>query len=49
MEKLTSQQVDFFETFGYLVLPGLLAEGIAWITSEFEAVFTDRNLVHDAT
>jgi hypothetical protein len=49
MEKLTTQQVDFFETFGYLVLPGLLSEDIDWITQEFEAVFTDRGLVHDHT
>ena len=47
VDKLTAQQVDFFETFGYLVLPRLLAEDIGWITKEFEAVFTDRNLVHD--
>lgn len=47
MEKLSSQQVGFFETFGYLVLPGLVADDIDWITQEFEAVFTDRGLVHD--
>lgn len=41
--------MDFFETFGYIVLPGLLAEEIGWITDEFEAVFTDRGLVHDPT
>lgn len=49
MEKLTSQQVDFFDTFGYIVLPGLLANEIGWIIDEFTAVFTDRNLVHDPT
>lgn len=47
MEKLSTQQVDFFETFGFLVLPGLLTDEIEWITKEFEAVFTDRGLVHD--
>jgi phytanoyl-CoA dioxygenase PhyH len=47
VEKLTAQSIEFFETFGYLVLPGLLAEDIGWITREFEAVFTDRGLVHD--
>jgi len=47
VDKLTPQQVDFFETFGYLVLPGLLADEIGWIAAEFAAVFTDRNLVHD--
>ena len=49
MDKLTDQQVEFFDTFGYLVMPGLLAYDIGWITSEFEAVFTDRNLIHDPT
>ncbi len=49
METLTSQQIDFFETFGYLVLPGRIKEDIGWISREFEAVFTDRGLVHDHT
>jgi len=49
VDKLSAQQVDFFDTFGYLVLPGLLAGEIGWITEEFEAVFTDRGLVHDPT
>lgn len=47
MDKLTAQQVEFFETFGYLVLPGLLAQEIDWITHEFESVFTDKGVVHD--
>jgi ectoine hydroxylase-related dioxygenase (phytanoyl-CoA dioxygenase family) len=47
MVKLSQEQVRFFETFGYLVLPGLLFDDIEWITQEFEAVFTDRGLVHD--
>lgn len=47
--KLTQEQINFFETFGYLVLPGLLADDIDWITSEFEAVFRDRQVVHDGT
>ena len=46
---ITSQQKHFFETFGYLVLPGLLKEEIGWITEEFEAVFRDRCVVHDGT
>jgi ectoine hydroxylase-related dioxygenase (phytanoyl-CoA dioxygenase family) len=49
MTKLTPQQINFFETFGYLVLPGLMADSIDWITAEFEAVFTDRGIVHDGT
>src|SRR4051794_31062304 len=47
--KLTEEQIHFFDTFGYLVLPGLLADDIGWITEEFEAVFRDRNVVHDGT
>ena len=43
------QQKNFFETFGYLVLPGLLQNEINWITDEFEAVFRDRGVVHDGT
>lgn len=30
-----------------MVLPGLLAGDIGWITDEFEAVFQDRGVVHD--
>jgi hypothetical protein len=46
---LTEEQKRFFDTFGYLVLPGLLTEEIAWITEEFEAVFRGRGVVHDGT
>lgn len=49
MQLLTSQQVHFFNTFGYLVLPGLLTDSIREITDEFEAVFRDRGIVHDPT
>jgi hypothetical protein len=47
--ELSQQQRNFFETFGYLVLPGLLSEEINWITEEFEAVFLGRGVVHDGT
>lgn len=47
--ELTQQQQQFFETFGYLVLPRLLAPDIGWITEEFEAVFQDRGVQHDGT
>jgi hypothetical protein len=47
--EITAQQQRFFETFGYLVLPGLLADEIEWITDEFEAVFRDRGVAHDGT
>jgi hypothetical protein len=45
--KLTQGQKAFFETFGYLHLPGLLADRIDWITDEFEAVWRDRGVTHD--
>ncbi len=41
------QRKQFFDTFGYLVLPGLLQEEISRITQEFEAVFQDRHVTHD--
>jgi hypothetical protein len=47
--ELTGPQKQFFETFGYLVLPGLLRDDIGWITDEFEAVFAQRNVEHDGT
>jgi len=47
--ELSQQQRDFFETFGYLVLPGLVSEEVGWITEEFEAVFTQRGVVHDGS
>jgi ectoine hydroxylase-related dioxygenase (phytanoyl-CoA dioxygenase family) len=47
--QLTEQQKQFFETFGYIVLPGLLADDIQWITEEFEEVFRGRGVVHDGT
>jgi hypothetical protein len=49
MQLLTEQQKQFFETFGYIVMPGLLADDVNWITEEFEAVFRDRGMVHDGT
>jgi hypothetical protein len=46
---ITAQQKHFFETFGYLVLPGLVKAEIGWIGEEFEAVFRDRGIVHDGS
>jgi hypothetical protein len=46
---LTEGQVRFFDTFGFLVLPQLVADEIGEITAEFEAVFQDRGAVHDGT
>lgn len=44
-----AQQRDFFETFGFLKLPGLLQPEIATIIAEFEAVFPQLGLRHDGT
>src|SRR5436309_5329919 len=49
MESLSPQQKHLFETFGFLVLPELLADDIGWITEEFEAAFRERGVVHDGT
>jgi hypothetical protein len=38
---LTPQQVHFFETFGFLRLPGLFADDIHELIAAFEAVFAD--------
>lgn len=43
------QQRAFFESFGFLKLPGLLRPEIDSITSEFEAVFPELGLEHDGT
>ena len=37
--KLTDQQLHFFQTFGYLSFPGLMADRCAEIINEFEAVW----------
>lgn len=37
--QLTSQQLAFFDTFGFLAFPGLLADRIDKVIAEFEAVF----------
>ena len=36
--RLTSQQLRFFEVFGYLAFPGLLADCIEELQDEFEAI-----------
>ena len=45
--RLTPQQMSFFETFGYIVLPGLIKDDIDWITDAFEQVFRERQVNHD--
>jgi hypothetical protein len=46
---LTQQQIHFFETFGYLVFRGLMADRIDEITREFEAVWAARGGGHHGT
>lgn len=46
---LTPEQMRFFDTFGYIVMPGMVRAGIDEIIAEFEAVFVDRNVQHDGT
>ncbi len=47
--ELTQEQKNFYNTFGYLVMPGLVRDSVDWISSEFEAVFTDRGVQHDGS
>ncbi len=46
---LTEQQRAFFETFGYLVLPGMVKEDIGWIVEGFEEIFAQLPEKHDGT
>ena len=45
--KLTEQQISFFHTFGYLSVPGLMADRIEEIDREFEAVWSERGGGHN--
>src|SRR6478672_628949 len=44
---LTNQQLAFFETFGFLAFPGLLADRIQQITDEFEAIWAANGGGHN--
>jgi hypothetical protein len=44
-----AQQKSFFETFGFLKLPGLLRDEVAQIIADFEAVFPQLGLKHDGS
>ncbi len=46
---LTQGQRACFDTFGYVVIPGLLSDEIDWIAAEFHAVFDDRGIKHDGS
>src|SRR6266571_5979982 len=45
--KLTEQQLSFFETFGYLAFPGLMADCIDEIIAEFEALWESHGRGHN--
>jgi ectoine hydroxylase-related dioxygenase (phytanoyl-CoA dioxygenase family) len=47
--KLSEQQINFFNTFGFLHVKGAMKQEIDWITSEFEAVHRGANNVHDGS
>lgn len=47
--RLTVQQKRFFDDFGYIFLPGLMAEEAGWIIEEYEKIFRDSGIVHDGT
>jgi hypothetical protein len=47
--RLTDQQLAFFETFGFLAFPGLLADRIERITDEFEAIWAAHGGGHNGT
>ncbi len=47
MTKLTEQLISFFETFGYLGLPGLLSDCIDEITAAFEEVWAQQGGGHN--
>ncbi|MCB9157627.1 MAG: phytanoyl-CoA dioxygenase family protein [Caldilineaceae bacterium] len=44
---LTEPQRNFFETFGYLGFPGLMADRAAEIDAAFEAIWTERGGGHN--
>jgi hypothetical protein len=44
--RLTEQQLNFFNTFGYLVFPGLLADCVDRIIEEFERVWDEHGGGH---
>ena len=47
--KLSSKQLQFFETFGFLHFPGLVKEDVSWITEEFETIFAAGGQMHDGS
>jgi ectoine hydroxylase-related dioxygenase (phytanoyl-CoA dioxygenase family) len=39
---ISAQQRAFFDTFGYLVIPGILAADMAWISEEYDAIYRSQ-------
>ncbi|QHW33717.1 hypothetical protein GZH47_24915 [Paenibacillus rhizovicinus] len=46
--QLSQAQIDFFETFGFLKFPQLMADRLDWIIEEFTRTFPEQNR-HDGT
>ncbi len=45
--RLTQEQLNFFETFGYLSLPGLMTDSITEITEAFEQIWVEHGGGHN--
>ncbi|MDA0746783.1 MAG: phytanoyl-CoA dioxygenase family protein [bacterium] len=45
--QLSEQQLAFFDTFGYVGFPGLMADAIEDVTNAFEEVWTERGGGHN--
>ena len=46
MARMTEQQLNFFNTFGYMKFPGLLADCVDQIIAEFERVWQEHGGGH---
>ena len=44
--QLTERQIHFFETWGYLHFPSLLADRIPWIEEQYNLVWQERGVNH---
>lgn len=47
--RLTAQQKRYFDSFGFLFLPGAMGDDIEWIDAEFEAALTRSGRTHDGS
>ncbi len=49
-DAVSTARTRFFDTFGFVKLPGLLADDIRWISDEFDAVWSRRtDINHDGS